>query len=74
MGTDPEIPTDQRMEEAEARSEFEEQARVLDEELRTGRINHAEYERRKAEAWEVYRARSGVLRPDDEHRGTEGTG
>jgi hypothetical protein len=57
----------------DARREFDERAEALLEELRAGAISEAEYERRKAEAWEVYRAVSGRLVPDEDDRGRQDT-
>jgi hypothetical protein len=68
MTADTELPRVPATDESEARQEFEQQAALLEDELRAGRITYAEYELRKSEAWEVYRARSGALIPDDERR------
>jgi hypothetical protein len=68
MTGETEVPRVPATDESEARQEYEQQAALLEEELRSGRITHAEYELRKSEAWEVYRTRSGALIPDDERR------
>lgn len=67
---DPHVIPETSAEADEDYREYLERAAALDKDLDAGRIHAADHERRKAEAWEVYRSRSGRLRPrEDDSRG-----
>jgi hypothetical protein len=65
---DPNTEPEPQPEQDEDYLEYRDRVEALELELHSGRISAAEYERRKAEAWEVYRARGGRLPADDEDR------